>query len=586
MSVLPVPSILDDIKEKGIRKALYETLDTTVERITAGMNIQDVREALRGDAPSRRPNPRLTPHADGFWLHMRPSYFHTAVTGIYPTFRLGWLSTFFFAFEIITGLFLMIFYTPSPDVAYQDMQNILGNVPFGQLMRDLHRLGAEGMVAFVMLHMLRTFITGSYKKPRQFTWFTGVILLLTTLFLSFSGYLLPWDQLAFWAVTIGTSMAEAAPPEVVGTNVNLLLRGSPDIGAGGLLRFYLLHVFALPLITTIFLGVHYYKVILHGHSLPPRLEEVGKDTAKRVPVNSRTYFIPDIMSNELAWIGVVTFLMVVLSVWFFHAPLENHADPQVTPLHTTAPWYFLWLQGLLKLGDKVFMGIVVPTILFGLMFVFPYLDMTPSRRYAHRRFTLSIAAFTVFGWVILTYMGTPWYGVETAADIEVAQELIPQEGVGPARSVPYDEWQANITAFNNDEVIWLQEIDALKAQGDETAYDPAIAPYSIAIEKDRVVIRGAEVIAWKDFNKEFTKSYPELGHLIEEYHTLMFKTYAGDKGFQNPIGYLSISQKQHNLVRVYLLITFDGPDDTGEQIIRQVSGKVLYLNEESEWHEH
>ncbi|MCB9437786.1 MAG: cytochrome bc complex cytochrome b subunit [Anaerolineales bacterium] len=586
MSVLPVPSILDDIKEKGIRKAIYETLDTTVERMTAGMNIQDIREALRGEAPSRRPNPRLTPHADGFWLHMRPSYFHTAVTGIYPTFRLGWLSTFFFAFEIITGLFLMIFYTPSPDVAYRNMQDILGNVPFGQLMRDLHRLGAEGMVAFVMLHMLRTFITGSYKKPRQFTWFTGVILLLVTLFLSFSGYLLPWDQLAFWAVTIGTSMAEAAPPEVVGTNVNLLLRGSPDIGAGGLLRFYLLHVFALPLITTIFIGVHYYKVILHGHSLPPRLEEVGKDTAKRVPVSSRTYFIPDIMSNELAWIGMVSFLMIVLSVWFFHAPLENHANPQVTPLHTTAPWYFLWLQGLLKLGDKVFMGIVIPTILFGLMFVFPYLDMTPSRRYAHRRFMLSVAALTVFGWVILTYMGTPWYGVETAADIEVAQELIPQEGVGPVRSVPYDEWQANITAFNNDEVIWLQEIDALKATGDETAYDAAIAPYSIAIQEEQVIIRGEEVIAWDDFDKEFTEEYPELGHVIEEYHTLMYKTYADDEGFQNPIGYLSISQKQHNLVRVYLLITFEGPDDTGENIIRQVSGKPLYLNEESEWHEH
>lgn len=586
MSVLPVPSILDDIKEKGIRKAIYETLDTTVERMTAGMNIQDIREALRGDPPSRRPNPRLTPHADGFWLHMRPSYFHTAVTGIYPTFRLGWLSTFFFAFEIITGLFLMIFYTPSPDVAYKNMQDILGNVPFGQLMRDLHRLGAEGMVAFVMLHMLRTFITGSYKKPRQFTWFTGVILFLTTLFLSFSGYLLPWDQLAFWAVTIGTSMAEAAPPEVVGTNVNLLLRGSPDIGAGGLLRFYLLHVFALPLITTIFIGVHYYKVILHGHSLPPRLEEVGKDTAKRVPVSSRTYFIPDIMSNELAWVGMVSFLMVVLSVWFFHAPLENHANPQVTPLHTTAPWYFLWLQGLLKLGDKVFMGIVIPTILFGLMFVFPYLDMTPSRRYAHRRFMLSVASLTVFGWVILTYMGTPWYGVDTAADIEVAQELIPQEGVGPVRSVPYDEWQANITAFNNDEVIWLQEIDALKATGDETAYDTAIAPYSIAIQEDQVVIRGEQVIAWDDFDEEFTEEYPELGHVIEEYHTLMYKTYDGDEGFQNPIGYLSISQKQHNLIRIYLLITFEGPDDTGENIIRQVSGKPLYLNEESEWHEH
>lgn len=596
MSVLPVPSILDEIKEKGVRKALYETADRTVERMTAGMNIQDIREALRGDKPSRRPNPRLTPHADGFWLHMRPSYFHTSVTGIYPTFRLGWLSTYFFAFEIITGLFLMIFYTPSPDVAYQDMQNILGNVPLGQLMRDLHRLGAEGMVTFVMLHMLRTFVTGSYKKPRQFTWFTGVILLLTTLFLSFSGYLLPWDQLAFWAVTIGTSMAEAAPPEVVGTNVNLLLRGSPDIGAGGLLRFYLLHVFALPLITSIFIGVHYYKVILHGHSLPPREDEVGKDTAKRVPIDRRSYFIPDVMSNELAWIGAVTFISVMLCVWFFHAPLENHADPQVTPLHTTAPWYFLWLQGLLKLGDKVVMGIVLPTVIFGLFFVLPYIDLTPSRRYAHRRMMLTAATVTTFAWTVLTYMGTPWYGVDTAADIEIAQELIPMEGVGAVRAVPFDQWVANVTVFDENDNIWLQNVDALKASFftlrtstpdyDDAYYDNNLSPVSMRIEKDyliRPIAPGVtEEIKWEDAEEKF-KDFPDLWHTIEEFHTLMFDTYKDD--IENPIGYLSISQKQHNLVRVLLLVTFHGPNDIGEDS-RQVSGKNVYIHEESEWHEH
>src|SRR4051812_47789850 len=317
MSVLPVPSFLDDVKEKGIRKATLELIDETTERITAGLNIQDIREALRGEPASRRPNPRLTPHADAFWMHMRPSYYHQAVTGVYPTFRLGWLSTYFFVIEIITGLFLMIFYTPSPEAAYPNMLNILSNVPLGQFMRDLHRLGAEGMVLAVALHTIRTFATGSFKRPRQFTWFSGMALMLCTLFLSFSGYLLPWDQLAFWAVTIGTSMAEAAPPEIVGTNVNLLLRGAPDIGAGGLLRFYLLHVFALPLLTSIFLGVHYYKVVLHGHSLPPQLDAVGEDTAKRVPMDRRVYFTPDILTNELSWFALASFIMVVVSIWFF-----------------------------------------------------------------------------------------------------------------------------------------------------------------------------------------------------------------------------------------------------------------------------
>src|SRR5260221_691172 len=393
MSVLPVPSFLDDIKEKGLRKAVFELIDETVERLTPGLNIQDLREALRGDAPSRRPNPRLTPHADAFWLHMRPSYYHQAVTGLYPSFRLGWLSTYFFVIEIITGLFLMIFYTPSPDAAYQNMINILSNVPLGQFMRDLHRLGAEGMVLAVALH------------------------------------------------TIRTSMAEAAPPEIVGTNVNLLLRGAPDIGAGGLLRFYLLHVFMGPLILAIFLGVHYYKVVLHGASLPPRLDEVGQDTAKRIPMDKRVYFTPDILTNELTWFGITTFILVLMCIWFYHAPLEHHANPGVTPLHTTAPWYFLWLQGLLKLGDKIFFGLVIPTILLGMFFVWPYLDVGRSRRYAHRRFGLSMMFLFIVVMFFLSYMGTPKYGVDTAGDQEIAQEMAPVEGVGPVRAMPYDDWQ-------------------------------------------------------------------------------------------------------------------------------------------------
>ncbi len=107
-----------------------------------------------------------------------------------------------------------------------------------------------------------------------------------TLFLSFSGYLLPWDQLSLWAVTIGASMVEAVPPQIVGTTLNLIVRGAPEFGAGGLLRFYLLHVVLLPPVGIIALSVHYYKVVIHGHSLPPEAEAVGEDTAKRIPMDS------------------------------------------------------------------------------------------------------------------------------------------------------------------------------------------------------------------------------------------------------------------------------------------------------------
>lgn len=440
--------ILDEIKEKGPRQAVADTANDVVRRITAGLDITEVRGVMRGDPPGR-PNPRLQPHADGFWLHMKPTYYHQLVDGIYPTFRLGWLSVFFFAIEIVTGVLLMTWYTPSPLVAYENMTEILGNVPFGRLMRDMHRLGAELMVIVVALHMLRTFVTGSYKKPRQFTWATGAILLWLTLWLSFTGYLLPWDQLSLWAVTIGASMAEAAPPEIVGRLANLLLRGGPAIGANGLLRFYLMHVIATPLAGLVLLGVHYYKVIIHGHSLPPGAEDIGEDTARKVPMGNRAYFLPDIATRELAYISVLTLILVVASAWLYHAPLEPHADPQVTPLHTTAPWYFLWLQGMLKLGDKVIFGVIIPTGIVIATIVFPYFELGPSRRYQHRRIGLSGVASVVVLVAILSFMGSPWYAVTTSADQEVIAELLPQTHPGPIQLADWDELEIGTYEASN-----------------------------------------------------------------------------------------------------------------------------------------
>jgi quinol-cytochrome oxidoreductase complex cytochrome b subunit len=535
MSVLPFPSFLDDIKEKGFRKAVLELIDESVERFTPGMNIQDIREALRGETPSRRPNPRLTPHADAFWMHMRPSYYHRAVTGLYPTFKLGFLSTYFFVVEIITGLFLMIFYTPSPEAAYRNMVDIMSNVPLGQFMRDLHRLGAEGMVIFVAFHTIRTFTTGSFKRPRQFTWFSGILLLVFTLFLSFSGYLLPWDQLAFWAVTIGTSMAEATPPEIVGTNINLLLRGAPDIGAGGLLRFYLLHVFLLPLLTVMFLGVHYYKVVLHGHSLPPKQEEVGQDSAKRVPLDRRVYYTPDVLTNELLWTGVATFILVVMCIWFFHANLESHADPQVTPLHTTAPWYFFWLQGLLKLGDKILFALVIPFSLLGMFLVWPYLDVAPSRRYAHRRFGLSLMCIFITSMLFLSYMGTAKWGVETSGDQEIAQDLIPMEGVGPVRAMPYEEWKNGIyctSDLNKDHQLALVEWGGVLPQ-------VPLLPDTTQLVTCQAVPEG------------------RLRSLMEQYVHEMNRW---GHDLPNAVGILTVSDKQTDLKQVDLKIIWNTPE--------------------------
>jgi quinol-cytochrome oxidoreductase complex cytochrome b subunit len=470
--------LVKQLRTTGLKATVAQRFDDAFTRFTAGLTWTDVRGVLRGDPPAK-PNPRVKPHTEGFWFHIRPTFYHEAVTTLYPTFRLGLLSAVFFTLEIITGIFLMIFYTPSPDVAYKNMIDILTNVPFGKFMRDLHRLGAEGMVIIVTLHMLRTFITGSYKKPRQFTWFTGVVLLVVTLFLSFSGYLLPWDQLAFWAVTIGTSMADAVPG--IGPSVNLLLRGAPDIGAGGLLRFYLFHVVLFPLIGVIFVAVHYYKVVRFGISLPPEMEAVGEDNARKVAPDKRVNFMPDILTNELMYAGVAFAIMAVSVItWYGGAPLEHHADPLVTPNHTVAPWYFYWLQGLLKIPHmipilptgiaapidaffanvlgmtpKVFWGVIVGPLLIAVLFIVPYIDPNPSRRYGDRKIMLGIGAAFAALILYLSLAGIPtgvpvtgfgYVGGDPAS--EVGQEFIPDEGVGPVRKLPYNDyvigtWTAN-----------------------------------------------------------------------------------------------------------------------------------------------
>jgi len=554
MSVLPFPSFLDDVKEKGLKRAVFEGINEVVERATAGMNVQDLREALRGDAPSRKPNPRLQPHADGFWLHMRPSYFHRSVTGLYPEFRLGWLSTFFVFFETITGIFLMVWYTPSPEVAYTNMLGIMGNVPLGQFMRDLHRLGAEGMVLIVSLHMLRTFLTASYKKPREFTWLTGLILLFLTFFLSFSGYLLPWDQLALWAVTIGASMVEAAPPEIVGTNLNLLLRGGPDIGANGLLRFYLLHVLLVPALLFIFVGVHYYKVVLHGHSLPPGEENIGEDTAKRVPLDKRVYFIPDVLTSEVMWIAVTTLVLVVLVTWFFHAPLESHADPQVTPLGTTAPWYFLWVQGALKLGDKVIWGIVFPTIVLVFFAIYPYLDVTKSRRFAHRRFQISLAFGFLAMFTVMSYMGLSEFGVINSADVEIIHEIVKEPAhnhMGLILPVPYDELTAGMYT--------TRQFHA--EQGDEgnvvNAFNVEVDNGNLPIENGNTLLTYLQTIGHlpvTNANFVTVASGTELYNVMGEFNELLEKD---DKELYNGWGAIIITDWQPGLKRIDVIISWD-----------------------------
>jgi quinol-cytochrome oxidoreductase complex cytochrome b subunit len=421
-----------------LRRKIGEEINKRVRIITAGLSIVELRALMRGEPPTEKPNPRYKVHVTSFLFHIRPKFYKKASTAFTHTFRLGFFTVFFFAIEIITGLILMIYYTPSPAEAYNSILHLTSNVPYGKLLRDLHRLGAEGMVIFTALHMLRTYLTGSYKKERSFTWLTGVVLLGVVLGLSFSGYLLPWDQLAYWAVTIGTSMAEAAP--LFGNEVNLLLRGAPDIGAGGLLRFYLLHIAFLPFIAVVILSIHYYKVAReHGISLPSKFEDEDLPVELKKEANRRIDYLPDLFTHEIFLTSLGLFALVLITAFFYNAPLEHIANPQQTPLDTKAPWYFWWLQGMLKLGDKSLMGIILPTILVGLLVAIPYIDRNPYRKARKRPIAVAIGILAVIVLGVLSYMGTPGYGIETPAATRIIQDLAPEEGLGELRAVPYDQ---------------------------------------------------------------------------------------------------------------------------------------------------
>jgi hypothetical protein len=188
----------------------------------------------------------------------------------------------------------------------------------------------------------------------------------------------------------------------------------------------------------LFFFVHYYKVVHFGISLPAKEEEVGQDTANKIPADRRVYYLPDVLMDETVLIIAFTTIMVFLSIFFFQAPLESIANPQSTPLHTVAPWYFYWLQGLLKVADKLWAGVIVPAVLLVLLIAIPYLDQNPSRRYKDRRVAIIAGIIAGLVMIVLSYMGTPQYAVQAAPAIEVVQELMPEEGAGHVREIGYE----------------------------------------------------------------------------------------------------------------------------------------------------
>ncbi|MBK9707070.1 MAG: cytochrome b N-terminal domain-containing protein [Acidobacteria bacterium] len=225
------------------------------------------------------------PHSDlgraqtsftNFFLHIHPVKVHRNTIKPWYTMGLGLITFYLFLILVVSGILLMFYYVPATTQAYDRMLDLRGTVAFGTFLRNMHRWSAHGMVAVVFLHMCRVFFTGSYKKPREFNWVIGVILFLLTLFSSFTGYLLPWDQLAFWAITVGSSIAGYAP--VIGADVKFLLLGDTTVGQEALLRFYVLHIAVLPVAVTFLVSIHFWRIRKDGGLSRPEESEVLSDS--------------------------------------------------------------------------------------------------------------------------------------------------------------------------------------------------------------------------------------------------------------------------------------------------------------------
>jgi quinol-cytochrome oxidoreductase complex cytochrome b subunit len=370
-------------------------------------------------------------------LHIHPVHVYKDTLKFTKTFGLGLVSLYLFIILTITGILLMFYFIPHTERAYQDMMDLQHAVSFGMIIRNMHRWAAHGMVAVVFLHMCRVFYTAAFREPREFNWVLGVILFILTLMLSLTGYLLPWDQLAFWATMIVSKIIGSSL--FIGEKLRFLFLGGTVVGQNALIRSYVLHVVVLPLITGLLIAIHLWRIRKDGglarsetslttdmvdpepdadlksyglmNLIEGKTPQVGKE-----PEDMITTW-PHLLFRETALFLIVMIVIMGVSV-LFDAPLEEMANPSITPNPAKAPWYFLGVQELVSWGHPFWMGVFIPTLVVISLILIPYLDRSqigtgtwlhPSRRLHNTLFTTFAVIAT--GLIIVgTFMRGPNWG--------------------------------------------------------------------------------------------------------------------------------------------------------------------------------
>lgn len=337
--------------------------------------------------------------------------------GIGWLYTLGAASLFAFTLQAATGIFLAMYYSPSPDHAHDSIQFIMYQVPFGAVVRGLHHWGASAMVMLVTVHMAAVFYLAAYKRPREFTWFLGVGLLLITLAFGFTGYLLPWDEKAYWATVVGTAIPGTLP--MIGELALRIMRGGSQLGALTLTRFYAIHTMLLSAAIGGLIAAHLYLVVRHGVTVPPHIWERFQRGAGRTElraVSEEEYqaryadlkarglhywpepVVEDIIVAALVLVAVFALMMVN------GVPLEAPADPTNTAYVPRPEWYFMFLFQLLKYfpGNLEWLaaGVIPPLALLVLLFL-PLIDRSPWRSPRRRPVAMALG---ILAFLVLAYL--------------------------------------------------------------------------------------------------------------------------------------------------------------------------------------
>ena len=388
-----------------------------------------------------------------YWLHWIPT--DTEVTqesfSITYSFYLGTVVAVLFSILCVTGLIQMFHYVPSVERAYWSVKDLHFITPFGWFIRSLHRISAYLMVIFAFLHMCRVYYTGAFKKGRKnltngwINWMTGILLLVLTLAMAYTGYVLPWDQVGYWGATIGTNIMKSIP--VIGNGIRQFAIGGTEIGQAFLTRIYAIHVFLFPLLTALFISYHFWRNKKDGglacdeemvehegiNGRTPGANMHGGDVETKSPtgteenVNSSLPSTPKFM-KRLIWVSLATTAFCIILALFVSVPLSAPANPVMSENPAKAPWFLLWIQELVasttvtvghyRINGGFVGGVVIPNLLLILLVVVPFLDKSPPeatgvwfhRSRLRQNIVFTVVSLAIFFLIFFTYFcrGPNW----------------------------------------------------------------------------------------------------------------------------------------------------------------------------------